>query len=98
MLLIQLVWIAMVALWRRTVVVDMVQTPGYISRWRAIPNAHGMVTRGEALRKRERQVRAREDEVKKGAFRLEMLRREIKARLPPQIRIQQMLEMEQRAA
>lgn len=94
----QVALVALVAVWRRTVVVDVVEVPGYVSRWRAIPNAHAMVKRGEMLRRREKEVRRREEEVKKGAFRLEMLRREIKARLPPQIRIQQMLEMEQRAA
>lgn len=47
-----------------------------------VPNAYGIVKRGQLLRKRDAEVAKSEADVRKGQVRLEMLRKEIESRLP----------------
>ncbi|PXF44145.1 hypothetical protein BWQ96_06118 [Gracilariopsis chorda] len=88
--------VAATALWRRTVVIARPGTT-ILSLVKPIPNAGMVVNMGETLRAREVAVLAAEERVREGQMRLEMLRKEIEARLPPQESIASLLESDKKA-
>lgn len=82
--------VAASALWRRTRVISNVpEVP-----WFPVPDAGRVVSKGESLRAREAAVILAEDEIRKGQMRLEVLRKEIEGRLPPQVSIANLLDKE----
>lgn len=85
--------VAASALWRKTSVVAL---PGgaILNVVKPIPNATKIVAQGEQLRSREAALLQAEDDLRNDQLRLEMLRNEIEARLPPQISIASMVEQE----
>ncbi|CAN8071494.1 unnamed protein product [Agarophyton chilense] len=88
--------VAATAFWRRTIVIVK---PGksVLSIVKPVPNAGRVVSKGGTLRAREAAVIAAEEKVKEGQVRLEVLRKEIEARLPPQDSITSLLESDKRA-
>lgn len=84
------------ALWRRTTVIAV---PGrqILSVVKPIPNAGKVVSMGESLRARETALLEAEDNLRKGQMKLEVLRKEIEGKLPPQVSIANLLESEANA-
>lgn len=62
-----------------------------------IPNAGKVVSMGESLRARETALLEAEDNLRKGQMKLEVLRKEIEGKLPPQVSIANLLESEANA-
>lgn len=90
--------VAATALWRRTRVISLKPVPEYTSAAKPIPNAGKVVSMGESLRAREAALIKAEDDLRKGQMRLEVLRKEIEGRLPPQVSIANLLDRENEAA
>lgn len=64
----------------------------FVSVMKPIPNAGKVVAKGESLRAREERLVRREEELRKGLLRLEMLRKELEARLPPQLSVASLIQ------
>lgn len=90
--------VAATALWRPTRVISLKDVPEYTSAAKPIPNAGAVVSRGESLRARQAAVGRAEEELRMGQMRLEVLRKEIEGRLPPQVSIANLLDTENDAA
>lgn len=88
--------VAATALWRRTTVTAK---PGrtILSIAKPIPNAEKVVIIGVKLRARENAVIAAEDKLRDGRVKLELMRKVIEARLPPQDSITSLLESDKKA-
>lgn len=86
--------VTMTVLWRRTRVIFVRQSDEFVSVVKPIPNAKKIVAKGESLREREEGLVQREEELRKGLFKLEVLRREIEARLPPQASVAHLVQKE----
>lgn len=89
--------VAAAALWRPTHVVAL---PGraVLNPIKPVPDAPRLVSKGEALRKREAAVIQDEETLRVGQLKLEMLRQEIQRKLPPAVSISNMLANEKSIA
>lgn len=90
-------WVLAV-LWRGQKMEKYVEEPSYKSPYKTEANASKVVKRGEDLRKRLSAVEKREKELKEDGLKLEILRKEIEKRLPPQVSIAQLLEMDKQGS
>jgi hypothetical protein len=79
--------VAATALWRRTRVISLKPDEKFLSAAAPFPNAGLLVTKGEKIRQREAVLAKAENELRMGQMKLEVMRKEVESRLPPDVTV-----------